>query len=217
MQACAVKPAVPPAGQVHRQVDMTAQGPEAGVVEMPDRTHVAGHGPDRQVLVAAGGGLGGCPLDEEPPDAPAAERAGDDDRLDLTAGPAVKQARETDHPATGLRHPGRHPLRQGEVAIEPAAGIIAPDGGVFVDPPVMLGQFRPQQTAGCVVSRRVAADRNAGHGRRARHLAVAHRDRLPDLRRAGDPITACRTRTASCPGHRAVYCPTGLAWAVGAG
>jgi len=42
----AVKPAMVPAGQVHREIDMSTQGLETGVVEPPDRTHVAGYGPD---------------------------------------------------------------------------------------------------------------------------------------------------------------------------
>ena len=76
----ALKPAVVPAGQVHREVDMSAQGLKSGVVEPPDRAHVAGHRPDRQVPIAASDGLGNYPSDKKPPHAPAAKTLSDNDR-----------------------------------------------------------------------------------------------------------------------------------------
>lgn len=74
---------------------MSAQGLEAGFVEPPDRTHVAGHRPDRQGLIAASGGLGNYPFEKKPPHSPAAKTLSDDDRFDLAAGTAVKQTRKT--------------------------------------------------------------------------------------------------------------------------
>ena len=47
VQTRAFKPAVMPAGKVHREIDMSAQGLKTGVVELPDRTYVAGYRPDR--------------------------------------------------------------------------------------------------------------------------------------------------------------------------
>jgi hypothetical protein len=43
----AFKPAVASGGKVHREIDMSTQGLKAGVVEPPDRTHVADYRPDR--------------------------------------------------------------------------------------------------------------------------------------------------------------------------
>ena len=83
----------------------------------------------------------------------------------LTFMPAVasvgKVHREIDMPAQGL-------------------GIAASDGRVFVEPSMVLGQFRPQHPASRIVTRRVVADNNAGRGCRARQFAVLHADRLPD-------------------------------------
>src|SRR5580704_2934244 len=160
---------------------MPAQGLETSVVEPPDRAHVPGYRPDRQVLVAAGGGLGNDPLDKKSPDAPAAEPVSDDDRFDLATGPAIKQARETDHPAVEIGHPRCHSFWSREIVVEHAPGIVASDRGVFVYPSMVLGQFRPQHPAGGIVSRRVVADTDVGRGYRARQLAVLHGDRLPDL------------------------------------
>lgn len=143
VEARPFKPGVAPAGKVHREVDMSAQYLKAGVVEPLDRAHVAGYRPDRQVLMAAGGSLGGYPLEEKPPDALAAQTASDHDRFDLAAGPVVEQARKADNPAIEASHPGRHPSRRCEIVVEGTPGIVASDRGVFVYPPVMLGQFRP--------------------------------------------------------------------------
>lgn len=176
------KPSVVPVGQVHREVDMSAQYLKAGVVEPLDRAHVAGYRPDRQVLMAPGGSLRDYPLEEKPPDPPAAQTAGDHDRLDLATGPVVKQAREADNPAIKAGHPGRHPFRRCEIGVEGTPGIVASDGRVFVYPPVMLGQFRPQHPASAIVSRRVVADDKAGRGYLTCQLAVLHGDRVPVLR-----------------------------------
>ena len=160
----AFKPAMAPAGQVHREIDMSAQGLKAGVVEPPDRTHVAGYRPDRQVLMAASDGLSSYPFDKKPPDAPVTQTTSDDDRFDLAAGAAIEQARKTDNPAIEIGHPGRYPFWHGEIIVERTPGIVASDGRVFVYPPVMLSQFRPQHPAGGIVRRRVVADNNAGRG-----------------------------------------------------
>lgn len=142
-------------------------------------TASTGYGPDREVLVAAGGGLGDYPFDETPPNAPATEIIGDDDRLDLAAGPAIEQAGKTDNPAIEIGHPGCRSFWHSEIVVKPAPGIVALDRGVPVQPPVMLGQLRPQRPASGIVSRRVVADAK----RRTRQFTVLHGDRLPD--RAG--------------------------------
>jgi hypothetical protein len=178
----AVEPAVASAGQVHREIDMSAQGLKTGVVEPLDRTHVAGYRPDRQVLIAAGGGLSNYPFDQKSPDAPATETISDDDRFDLATGAALEQARKTDDPAIEIGHPRCHSFRYSEIAVERTPGIVASDRRVFVYPSMMLSQFRPQHPAGGIVIRRVVADTNAGRGYRARQLAALHGDRLPGLR-----------------------------------
>ena len=47
MEALTFMPAVASVGKVHREIDMSAQGLETGVVEPPDRIYVAGYRPDR--------------------------------------------------------------------------------------------------------------------------------------------------------------------------
>lgn len=178
----AFKPAVAPVRKVHREIDMSAQGLKTGTVEPSDRTHVAGYRPDCQVLVAASDGLSNHLFDKKSPDASATETIGNDDRFDLAAGPAIKQASKADNPAVEIGHPGRHSFGHGEIVVEPAPGIVASDRRVFVNPSMMLGQFQPQHPAGGIVRRRVVADNNVGRGYRARQLAVLHGDRLPDLR-----------------------------------
>ena len=153
---------------------MSAQGLKTHVVEPPDRTHVAGYRPDREVLVTASDGLGNDPFDKQPPDAPAAETISDDDRFDLAAGAVVEQARKTDNGAIEIGHPGRHPFRHSEIVVKGTPGILASDRRVFVDPPVMLSQFRPQHPAGRIVTRRVIAHNNSGRGHRTRQLAAFH-------------------------------------------
>ena len=175
----AVKPAVVRAGQVHPEIDMSAQGLETGVVEPSDRTYVAGYRPDRQVLIAASDGLSNYPFDKKSPNAPAAEPIGNDDRFDLATGASVKQAGKTDNPAIEVGHPRCHSFWYRQIVVEPAPGIVASDRRLFVYHSMMLGQFHPQRPAGGIVSRRVVADPDVGRGYRARHLAALHSDRLP--------------------------------------
>lgn len=118
VQTRAVQPAVAPGGKVHREVDMAAQGLEAGVVEPPDRSHVAGYWPDRQILIAASDGLGNYPFDKKPPNAPAPDTISDHDRFDLAAGTEIKQAGKTDNPAIEFGHPGCHSFSRSEIVVE---------------------------------------------------------------------------------------------------
>ena len=108
MQTRSVEPEVVSAGQVHGEVDMSAQGLKTGVVEPADRPHVAGYRPDGQVLIAASAGLSNYPSDKKSPDAPVTETISDDDRFDLTTGAAIKQAGKTDNPAVEIGHPRCH-------------------------------------------------------------------------------------------------------------
>jgi len=55
-------------------------------------THIADYRPDRQVCIAASGGLGSYPFDKKPPDPPATETISDDDRFDLATGAVIEQA-----------------------------------------------------------------------------------------------------------------------------
>ena len=179
MQTLAVKPAVASAGKVHRQIDMSAQGLKTGAVEPSDRTHVSGYRPDRQVFVAAGDGLSDYPPDKESPYASAPETISDDDRFDLPAGAAIKQARQADYRTFEIGDPRCHSFWCGEIVVERTAGIVASDRRIFVYLSMMLSQFHPQHLAGGIVSRRVVADDDAGRRCRARQLAALHGDRLP--------------------------------------
>ena len=118
VQTRAFKPAVVPANKVHREIDMPAQGLKTGVVEPPDRTHVAGYRPDRQVLIAASDGLNNYPFDKKSPNAPATETISDDDRFDLATGAAIKQARKTDNPAVEIGHPRCHSFWYSEIVVK---------------------------------------------------------------------------------------------------
>ena len=167
-QTRAFKPAVTSVGKVHREIDVSAQGPKTGVVEPSDRTYVAGYGPDRQVRIAASDGLSNYAFDKQSPDAVAAETISDDDRFDLATGAAIKQPRKTDNRAIEIGHPRGHSFWYSEVIVERTSGIVTSDRGVLVYLPMMLSPFHPQHPAGGIVSRRVVADNNVGRGYRAR-------------------------------------------------
>lgn len=132
METRAFKPAVMSAGQVHREIDMSAHGLKTGVVEPSDRTYVAGYRPDRQVLIAASDGLSNYPFDKKSPNAPAAETISDNDRFDLATGAAVKQAGKTDNPAIEIGHPRCHSFWYSEIVVERTPGIVASDRRVLV-------------------------------------------------------------------------------------
>ena len=181
METLAFKPAVMSVGKVHREINMSTQGLEAGVVEPSDRTHVAGHRPDRQILIAASDGLSDHPLDKKSANALAAETVGDHNRFDFAAGPLVQQTGQTDNPTIEISHPGRHSFSGCEIVVERSPRIVASNRGILIDPSMMLRQFDPQQPARRIVSRRVVTDNNVGCRYRASELAVLHDYRLPHL------------------------------------
>src|SRR5215469_16323316 len=111
--------------------------------------------------MAASDGLSDYPLDKESPNASATETISDDDRFDLPAGAAIKQARKPDYPTIEIGDPGCHSFGHGEIVVKRAPGIVASDRRVFVYPSMMLSQFHPQHPAGGIVSGRVVADDNA--------------------------------------------------------
>ena len=162
METLAFKPAVMSVGKVHREIDMSTQGLEAGVVEPSDRTHVAGHRPDRQILIAASDGLSDHPLDKKSANALAAETTGDHNRFDLAAGPMIKQAGQTDKPTIEIGHPGCHSFCDSQIGVERFPWIVASNRGILVDPSMMLSQFDPQRPTSGRVSRRVVTDDNVG-------------------------------------------------------
>src|SRR5882724_11423248 len=85
VQVRAVPPAVPPLGQVHGEIHVAAEGPEAGRVEPLDGVHVAGYRADGEVLMASGDGLGHDPVDQLPSHPAAARAFGHHDGFDLSA------------------------------------------------------------------------------------------------------------------------------------
>jgi hypothetical protein len=156
------EPKVVSVGKVHREIDMSTQCLEAGVVKSSDRTHVAGYRPNREILIAASDGLSDYPFDKNSSHASAAKTTGDDDRLDLAAGPAIKQAGKADNPTIEIGHPGRHSFWHSQIVVKGIPRIVASDRGVFVDPSMMLSQFHPQHPTGGIVSRRIVTDNDVG-------------------------------------------------------
>jgi hypothetical protein len=84
------QPAVASVGEIHGEINMSAQGLKAGLVETLDGAHVAGYWSDRQVLIAPGDSLSDYAVDEESPHASAPVTISDYDRLHFTAAPAIK-------------------------------------------------------------------------------------------------------------------------------
>jgi hypothetical protein len=98
------KPAMMSLGEVDRQVDMSTQRLKARLLEASDRTQVARHRPDRQVLIAASGGFCDYLFDEKSSNASAAESITYHDRFDLPPGPAVEKTRQADNPTMQICH-----------------------------------------------------------------------------------------------------------------
>ncbi len=58
MKVRAVQPAVASLGQIHGEIHVSPQGPEAGIEETLDGVHVAGHWANSKVFIAPGNRLG---------------------------------------------------------------------------------------------------------------------------------------------------------------
>lgn len=132
-----------PRGKVHRQVNVAAKRLEPGGVKPADRSDVAGHRPDGQVLMPSGAGFLDHPADEQLANALITGGCGHDDRLYFAAVAMVEQAGHADDRAARLGHPRTCPLRGGQVVIEARAGIVAADSRVAVEALVVLRQFPP--------------------------------------------------------------------------
>jgi hypothetical protein len=125
---------------------------------------VASHGADGQVLVTTRTGLLDNPADEHAANALIPSCLSDDDRLDLSTRTPVEQTGQTDDPAVELGHPGSHPLRLGEVAIEFRSRIVSTDRWVPINTSVVLRQLCPQGSTSAVVAFGVVANDDLWRG-----------------------------------------------------
>jgi len=59
-----------------------------------------------------------------------------------------EHARQSHDLTSQFRHPGRDRFRCGQIVVEAGPGIVAADGRVVVDLPVMAGELHPSGPAG---------------------------------------------------------------------
>jgi len=144
----AVQPAVASLGQIHGEIHVSPQGPEAGIEETLDGIHVAGHWANSKVFIAPGNRLGHDPIDQPPSHPSATKPFGNDDGFNLSAGPVIEKARQTHDRSLGLSDPGGHSLGYRQVGVESRSRIVASDRTVLIDPPMLFSQFDPQRSAG---------------------------------------------------------------------
>ena len=141
-----------------------AQDVEVERVEEPDRVRVPADRADAHLTHAplARGcdhGLGQKPADSAP--APA---VGDDDGLELGLVCVEHESGEADDVPVEIRDPD--PFGDGEVRVEPAAGLVASDRRVVVEVAMPRSELGPEAPTRLQIARRVGSDR-----RRGRHAA----------------------------------------------
>ena len=148
----AVQPLVPSLDQIHGEIHVSPQGPEAGIVQTLDGVHVAGHGADGKVFMASVNRLGHHLIYQLLSHPSASKRFGNDDGFNLPAGPVIEEARKTYDRSLGLSDPGGHSLGYVRWESNSNPGIVASDRMVLIDPSMVFSPFDPQRSAGCVVA-----------------------------------------------------------------